>query len=1006
MNCPACDQSNRPGAKRCKICAAPLPNSCLACGTPVAASEAGTLCSSCRTDRVPAALGAEDLFPKAGEDAAPQTAAPYDLKPRFIGRERALERLRKCFDDARAHDELGFAAVIGAPGAGKTRLAKELARTWRQKDAQTRVLAGSAAGQGARPYGVFVRILSGRFGITGHDDVQTSQEKIIAGLSEVLPASKVPEVAHLVAHLMGADFVGSPIVEPLAEQPQQLETRTFIALKRFLAADAERGPLVLCFDDLERAGAETINLIHYLAAGLASSPVLLLVSARPTLYDVHPHFGAGEAALERVDLGPLDEYEAENLFRELMRHTEKVPETLVAHARRLGGQPRTLFELVRLLLETEVIRRDAGAVGGWKIDDALLAKLRLPLDHADILAQRLSHMAPAERDLLEKASVVGEIFWLDAVVALVRVAALPASDPDGPTLAEIAASGDHTRLSVAQTLSRLVEREWIVDQETTILGEREYRFAYPPLWDVVYEGLDLATRRRYHRMVAQWLELRPEGRGEGSQEEVGRHLERAGDGDGAAMRFRRAADAARASYTNDKAIRLYAQALACLGEGDLAARIHLWHDLGSVYELKGDFEAAFGAFERMLRLTWVVSSRSKAAVAFNKMGRVWRRKGDLKLALEYLERGEELFEQAGDPRGIAGSLDDIGQVLWHLGRYDEAFERITKALQMRGKGGDPRSIAHSLSNLGNVQKDRGKYVEAENCYREALELRRSSGDRAGVCLTLNNMGVLAFEHGDQDGARRIWEQSLAEAEAIGALPLQVLCLNNLGELAMTMKKPEEARRRLDETIAIARELDDRRLLSDATRNLGLLELESGNTARARELTLRSYEIAEGSGLRDYVGRALLALGEVHAATLFDDHADSGGEAADAPGPGHRPGDLAEELTIDVEDADGDGGPPTLVEASSTPEGDKLAVGTGIDLGSRSAEEFFRRGIELFRSVGNEGELARGLERYGRYKLERGDVGGGKSLLVEAHGIFTRLGMKAGEDVQKVIVELS
>src|SRR5438045_4635431 len=239
-------------------------------------------------------------------------------------------------------------------------------------------------------------------------------------------------------------------------------------------------------------------------------------------------------------------------------------------------------------------------------------------------------------------------------------------------------------------------------------------------------------------MVAQWLELRPEGRGEDSQEEVGRHLERAGDGDGAAMRFRRAADAARASYTNDKAIRLYAQALACLGEGDLAARIHLWHDLGSVYELKGDFEAALGAFERMLRLTWVVSSRTKAAVAFNKMGRVWRRKGDLKLALEYLERGLELFRSAADSRGIAGSLDDIGKTLHMLGRYDEAFAKITEALARRGKRGDKRAIATSLSRLGEVQQDRGQYEAALTCHREAYELRKVAGDRWGCVVSQNN----------------------------------------------------------------------------------------------------------------------------------------------------------------------------------------------------------------------------------------------------------------------------
>ena len=54
------------------------------------------------------------------------------------------------------------------------------------------------------------------------------------------------------------------------------------------------------------------------------------------------------------------------------------------------------------------------------------------------------------------------------------------------------------------------------------------------------------------------------------------------------------AEAARAQFANETAIRLFDRALACLGSqpnSDLAARLHIWHDLGSVYELIGDFEA-------------------------------------------------------------------------------------------------------------------------------------------------------------------------------------------------------------------------------------------------------------------------------------------------------------------------------------------------------------------------------------------------------------------------------
>ncbi len=948
MKCRACDSPNRPGARYCKRCGAPLQASCCGCGEPV--HDNGELCPACRTERVPSPVDAEDLFSHQplGEVTA-VTTIPYELRPKYTGRKPALDALLKAFEDTYELGELSFLIIVGEPGMGKSRTCKEFARTLKRNTPEARFLIGHGD-DNSIPYSAFARMLNARFGIAPGDSPTESQEKIIAGVSEVMPAARVTEVAHLIAHLMRVPFPESPVVTPLAERPQQLEARTFIAMRRFLAADAEEGALLLCFENLDLCGPETINLLHYLAAGLASEPVVILGTGRESLYDRYPSFGEGEVPLQRIDLGPLDDGEAENLIRELCRPLDQVPDSIIAHAKKLGGSPRALFELVRLLLESEIIVRSGPTT--WKIDEDALAKTTLPESYEQLVSARLAVMDQNERDLIEKAAVIGEVFWLDAVVALVRVGAMTSGDPDGPTLAEIAAAGDHTRVAVAQSLSKLVEREWILEvDESSVPGEREYRFANPILWSLIYEAIDEDARADYHQMVARWLELRPEGRGPLAQEDVGRHLELAGDTTGAAACYRRAADAARAKFINEKAIRLYAQALACLGEDDLAARIHLWHDIGSVYELKGDFEAALGAFERMLRLSWVVASRTKAAVAFNKMGRVWRGKGDLKLALEYLKRGQELFEQAGDARGIAGSFDDIGRVHYLIGNYDEAFEEVTKGLSRRGKGGDKRSIAHSLSNLGNIQMNRGRFTEALNCHKEALELRRSIGDRAGVIGSLNNLAVLAFEHGDYAEARRGWQQALSEAEEIGALPLQALALANLGELALSDGNHDEARSRLEDALGLASEVDERRLLSEATRNLALLETAVGHGDRARELAQRAFDIAASAGLRDNEGRTLLTLGEVHGGSLFD------AEQTDQDGKDTRP----------------------------------------------AAERYFERGVELLREIGNQAELARGLAAFGRYKVEQGETNQGRDLLHEALTIFNRLGMPAkGQEVERLL----
>jgi tetratricopeptide (TPR) repeat protein len=900
------------------------PGACLSCGKPAAGPD--ELCANCRTLRVPLAdLQSEELFQPASGELSKVVTAPYAINPRLVGLRRPLERLVAAFERTIGGGGAALVALEGPPGAGKSRLLVELAQAAGERARHFQ----AAAADPSLPFAPFVRILMARFGLTPTAGGDETRARVASLCAEILYPAHVQECSHLLAHLLGHGFPDSPVVEPLADSPQKLEARAFLAVRRFLGADAARGPIILALDDIDGAGPETVKLLHYLAGSLGAAPVLLVAAGRPGLAPP-----SEEEKVERIVLEPLVPDDAERLLRELTRHVAggAVPARLVAHARRGAAVPRTLVELVRLLVEADVIvRREAG----WVVDEARLEKLPLPDRPGDLIAARLALLPPAERDVLDKAAACGERFWLDALVALFRGDALMSGDPDGPTLAEIKHAGDRTRVSTALTLAKLADKGWIVEQESRVAGAREYRFAYAPLRERVAAAIEPEARRRYHRNFAQWLELRPDGRDEDAQEEIGRHLEEAGDADAAAACLRRAADAARARYFNDKAIRLYARALACVGRGNVSARIHIWHDLGSVYELKGDFEAALGAFERMLRLTWVASSRSKAAVAFNKLGRVWRRKGNLHLALEYLERGQRLFEQAGDARGVAGSLDDVGHVLHLLGRYEEARVKIAAALAQREKGGDKRSIAQSLANLGNVHRDGGRLAEARACHEQALELRREAGDRAGLAHSRAHLAAVAFARGDRDEARRGFEAALVDAERIGALPLQAQALASLGELALVEGKIEEARRRLEEALALGRELDDRRLMSEASRCLALLELTGGVSARAHELAANALTLAEEVGLREQAAKALLVLGDVHAATIYD-----------------------------------------------TAEGR-----------SPKADEFYQRAVAVYRELGNGAELARALLRQGRWRVERGDAASGKALVEEARALATKLVFK-------------
>jgi len=885
-------------------------------------------------------------FEGEGERTVITTVAPYDLRPKFTGRAEAIRVLQGLTDKSFAERQIAFAVVVGEPGMGKSRIIGELIGRAKTNNPNVHVLQG-IADENAHAYGPIARALTVRFGLQPGEDPAESRDKIQAAVAEVVQASRVTEIAHLVAHLLRVPFDDSPVTTPLLDSPQRLEARLFMALKRLLTAEAETKPVVLVVENLELCGTDTINFLQYLAAGMRDQPVALLCTATSALWTKHAAFGEGEVAPTKIELAPLTGPESEQLLRELCKQLSTVPPQLIAHVKTLGGSPRAIHELVRLMLESDVIAREGYL---WRLDSGKFAAFRLPRTYEDLVAARLRVMEATERRVLEMAACVGETSWLDAIIALER-SHQTYKDPDGPTLSQIAASGDHSRLSVVAAITKLVEREWISEvPQSSVSGEREIRFAYPNLWTIVYKSIDDARRRQYHSVVARWLELHPEGRTPSVQEEVGRHLALAGHARDAALRYRRAADAARAQFANERAIRLYDRALACIGDQDHSARIYLWHDLGSIYELIGDFEAALGAFERMLRLSWVAASKTKAAVAFNKMGRVWRRKGDLKLALEYLERGHELFRAASDARGIAGSLDDIGKTLQMLGRYDEAHAKITMALASRGKRGDKRAIATSLSRLGDVQQDRGQYESAYTCHKEAYELRKATGDRWGCVVSQNNLAALAFELGDLGEARTTWLAALPESEAIGALPLEALILTNLGELALADGKLDEARSRLENALEIVEDIEDRGLESECCRHLATLEKLGGQPQSARELAERALEVAKKAGLREKEAQAYLTLGDVLSASLYD--------ADDAPS------------------------------------------------GTTDAAVAYNQAIEVLRSIGNEAALGKALFAFGKHKVELGKTASGRDMLKDAITLFAKLGLtRHQENVEKLLASL-
>lgn len=1012
--CARCDEAVPPGTETCARCSkestervefrGPCPVcglrnpegrvSCLGCGTYIVELEDRTVASDKRPD-------AED-YAGIGEELMP-------AEPAFVGRTDELATLTTAIETALSEPRAGLVVVTGAGGTGKTRLVQEVMRRLQDRAGGLRVFAASVREGADGPFAPFSRLMLDRFGVTpsrGPAAVRGTMSTEVGRLLGGHDAALVAEVTHLLGHVAGVPFPDSPILRGLEGDPRRLQARTRHALRTFLVADARTGgPLLIVLDKFNLASREAVGLLVELCSKPDPVPLCVVAIGRPPVAEMIEEAGGDRTAESGTEhaapsvlrLGAFSEKEAHAYLQALLPKLPVVPEELVAAAfHRSEGNPTSLRALARVCLDAGVIDSTASP---WALHLERLRDGSLPVSMEDAHRARIGRLTAEERRCMERASVFGEVFWEEAILALSRAdaladrdaaAALPAAgapssllvgDGSGPHAVHVDGiwQDDLDARDLHDSLRRLEAMEFVtVFEEGEFPQTVEYVFRHAGMKALLYGELGEERRRRYHLRAAQWLENAAGTRREQYLAAIGQHYDQGGEPRKAAFAYLYAASLARNSFHNDHAIALYKKGLDLAAPEDRNARVEGHHDLGSVYFLVGDYDAAEEQFKKMLEAAWVLCHRGKAGAATNRIGRVHRARGDIRHARDFLERALVLFRSAEDTRGVASTLDDLGSLAGLEGDYESALARGAEALELRRSLGDKRGTAVSLHTIGTIEMLRGLLPEAEACFVEALEIRREIDDAEGVASTLNALGVLHGERAEHERALELWREAIEVAQTVGSRRMIATIFNNMGETLLAMgPDASEARRLLDDAAAIAEDLEDKRLITETRRNLGRVYLKANDLEHARSELERALQVAEELGGKHVIGLAILALAELHSMTLFDASTalpSSVGVAAEEP--------IEETLDETV---------PLPVPTAEAPE--------------PAAERLFRRALAIFEEIGNETETAKCLSSYGTYLLERGEAPRGKALLERAAALFRHLGSRTGDRIEQTIQEI-
>ena len=676
----------------------------------------------------------------------------------LVGRSREVDLLTDALARVREERSPQLVTLVGEPGIGKSRLVSELFGAVEGKPDLVYWRQGRSL-----PYGEGVsfwalgEMVKAQAEILETDTVAAVEEKLRAAVASM------ENPARLVRHLGPLVGVGGEVeLGPEREE-------AFGAWRQFFEELADERPLVLVFEDLHWADDGVLDFVDHLVDWATAVPILVVATARPELLERRPGWGGGKRNATTVSLSSLSEEDTAVLLASLETDLSEQAQAMLLQ--RAGGNPLYAEEFARMLSER--------------------GSEELPGNIQGVIAARLDGLPPDEKALLQRAAVLGKVFWLRAVEAM-----------NGATSREL-----EDRLHALERKD-FVRRE----RRSSVEGDTEFAFLHVLVRDVAYGQIPRADRADQHRRAAEWIAAL--GRPEDHAEMLAYHYLRALElteaagmdtdplveparqalsdaGDRAASLY--ALEAAERYY--DAALRLYeeeglerarlllrraaptflnlgggdpqrlAEAAAALAtEGDTARAAEAEMLISQTLWFEGRVQLAYEHSDRAFELlgdapptrstVWVRTRRASRAVLM----------GELERGIEIACRARSEAQALGWDEGVSDAMAIIGGARVQQGHHQEGVADIEHAVELADRSGSLRMVSHAYNTLSVVQVICGDIEAAYEARCAAERSERRLGSRFQATWYDTTLGDLQYRRGAWSDALELAERAIAPAE--------------------------------------------------------------------------------------------------------------------------------------------------------------------------------------------------------------------------------------------------
>ena len=373
----------------------------------------------------------------------------------------------------------GVVTVVGPPGIGKSRTAREAAALADGRGVEVFwTFCESHAGD--IPFRVVAQLLRAALGVADLDG-----DAARARVREQVPDAD-PEDLLLLDDLLG---IADPEV-PLPQIDPDARRRRLTTLIN-AASLARTEPALFIIEDAQWIDAVSESMLADFLTVIPRTPSMVLITSRPeyegALMRVH---GA-----QAISLAPLADSDTAALIGELLGSDPSVGDLGQMIAERAAGNPFFAEEMVRELAQRGVL---AGERGSY-VCAANAAEVTVPATVQAAIEARIDRLNTPAKRTLHAASVIGARFGTELLAAL----------------------------GIDAALDELLGTE-LIDQ-VRFTPSAEYAFRHPLIRAVAYESQLTSDRAQWHRRLATAIQEREPGSVEENAALIAEHLHAAGE---------------------------------------------------------------------------------------------------------------------------------------------------------------------------------------------------------------------------------------------------------------------------------------------------------------------------------------------------------------------------------------------------------------------------------------------------------------------------------------------